>query len=506
MNNHRRSRRASRPVPKALTGIPGLDEITDGGLPRGRPTLVCGGAGCGKTLLALQFLARGAERFGEPGVFVTFEETTTEIIDNAASIGVDLRQLSARRRVVLDHVQMDRSQFAETGAYNLDGLFLRLGDAIDSIGAKRMVLDTIEMLFAGLDNQVIVRSEVRRLFTWLKARGVTAIITAERSTDRLTRHGIEEFVSDCVILLDHRVIAQHATRRLRIVKYRGSRHATDEFPFVLNDSGIIVVPITEMRMTDQVTTRRVSSGVAGLDAMLDGKGFYWGSGVLISGSAGTGKSTLAAHFAAAVCKSGERCLYLAYEEFPGAIIRNMASAGIDLGKWVTRKRLLIHASQPTACGLETHLTNMHRLVEDFRPAAVILDPISNFANVASVGEVKSMLARFMGYVKSRGITFLGTSLTVGGHDPEATDVGVSSLMDTWLKLQNIDVNGERIRGLQVVKARGMKHSNQVREFLLSDQGVTFLDVKRDGGGRVLTGARRASNRGGRPAPEGRRSK
>ena len=310
-------------------------------------------------------------------------------------------------------------------------------------------------------------------------------------------------MSDCVILLDHRVVAQHATRRLRVVKYRGSRHATDEFPFVLDDTGITVLPITEMRMTDRVTTRRVSSGVAGLDAMLGDKGYYRGSGVLISGTSGTGKSTLAAHFAASVCRGGERCLYLAFEEFPGAIIRNMASAGIDLGKWVAQKRLHIHSSQPTAYGLETHLTIMHRLVQDVRPGAVIIDPLSNFSDVASVSEVKAMLSRFMGSVKSRGITLLGTSLTSGGEDPEATEVGVSSVMDTWLMLQNINVNGERIRGLQVVKARGMKHSNQVREFTLSDDGVAFLDVERDVAGRILTGARRASRQRGRPVPERR---
>jgi circadian clock protein KaiC len=382
-------------------------------------------------------------------------------------------------------------------------LFLRLGEAIDSIRAKRVALDTIEMLFTGLENDAIVRAELRRLFTWLKARGVSAIVTAERGAEGLTRHGLEEFVSDCVILLDHRVVGQHATRRLRVVKYRGSRHATDEFPFVLDDRGITVVPITEIGMTDRVTARRISSGVAGLDAMLGGKGYYRGSGVLVSGTAGTGKSTLAAHFAVSVCAGGERCLYLAFEEFPGAIIPNMSAAGIDLAKWVRSKRLRIHAARPTAYGLETHLTTMTRLVEEFRPAGVILDPISNLTTIGSTGEVKSMLSRFMDYVKSRGITFLGTSLTVGGHNPEATDIGVSSLMDTWLILQNNDVNGERVRVLQIVKARGMKHSNQVREFLLSDHGVVFLDVERDEGGRVLTGARRASYQAQQTGARGR---
>ena len=492
MPTNRSSNGRSRSVPKVPTGIAGLDEITAGGLPRGRPTLVCGGAGCGKTLLALQFLAQGAAQHGEPGVFVSFEETSAEITENASSIGIDLGRLAARRRLVLDHVHLDRSEIAETGAYSLDGLFLRLGEAIDSIRAKRVALDTIEMLFAGLENDAIVRAELRRLFTWLKGRGVTAIVTAERGVEGLTRHGLEEFVSDCVILLDHRVMGQHATRRLRIVKYRGSRHATDEFPFVLDDRGITVVPITEIGMSDRVSTQRVSSGVAGLDAMLGGRGYYRGSGVLMSGTAGTGKSTLAAQFAAAVCASGQRCLYFAFEEFPGAIVRNMNAAGIDLAKGIRRKRLQIHAARPTACGLEAHLTTMTRLVNEFRPAAVVIDPISNLTTIGTIGEVKSMLSRFMDYLKSRGITFLGTALTVGGHNPEATDVGVSSLMDTWLVLQNNDVNGERVRVLQVVKARGMKHSNQVREFLLSDHGVVFLDIERDTEGRVLTGARRSA--------------
>jgi circadian clock protein KaiC len=493
----------SRPVPKTPTGIAGLDEITGGGLPRGRPTLVCGGAGCGKTLLALQFLAQGADRFGEPGIFVSFEETPDEIAANAASIGIDLRRLSARRRLLIDHLHIDRNEIAEAGAYSLDGLFIRLGAAIDAIGAKRVALDTIEMLFAGLENDAIVRAELRRLFTWLKGRGVTAIVTAERGLEGLTRHGLEEFVSDCVILLDHRVTAQSATRRVRVVKYRGSRHATDEFPFVLDDRGITVIPITQLGMTDRVTTRRVSSGVRALDAMLGGKGYYRGSGVLVSGTSGTGKSIVAAHFADAVCAGGSRCLYLAFEEFPGAIIRNMAAAGIDLVQWVRCKRLLIHAARPTAYGLEMHLATMIRLVDDFDPAAVVIDPISNLTITASIGEVKSALLRFMDYLKSRGITFLSTSLTAGGSTAEATDIGISSLMDAWLVLQNRYANGERIRAIQIVKARGTKHSNQVREFVLSDRGMTFVDVARDAEGEVLIGARRSSFQERRAASKGR---
>jgi len=501
------SRPARRPLAKAPTGIPGLDEITNGGLPRGRPTLVCGGAGCGKTLLAMEFLVRGALEYDEPGVFMSFEETTDDLVENAQSLGFDLQRLSARRRLVLDHVQLEREKHMESGEYDLEGLFIRLGHAIETIHAKRVVLDTIEVLFSGLSDKFIVRAELARLFRWLKAKRVTAIVTGEREGERLTRHGLEEFVSDCVILLDQRVMEQSATRRLRILKYRGSAHGGNEMPFLIDDHGLSVLPITSLGLTHQASTAHLSSGVTGLDAMFGKKGYFRGNSVLVSGTAGTGKSSVASHFVEAACRRGERCLYFAFEESAGQITRNMRSIGIDLEPWTRRDLLRVHAQRPTALGLEAHLVAMHRLIDDWKPRVVVVDPVTNMAAVGSEIEVRAMLARLIDFMKLRQITALFTSLTEGGTTAERTDLGVSSLMDVWMLLGNPEANGERNRTLQIVKARGMAHSNQVREFVMTDHGVTLVDISRRADGSVAIGSARDAQESGRsddPKPSRRR--
>jgi circadian clock protein KaiC len=481
-----------QPLAKAATGIAGLDEITNGGLPRGRPTLLCGGAGCGKTLLAMEFLVRGALEYGEPGVFMSFEETVDDLVENARSLGFDLSRLSARRRLLVDYVRLERNELTEAGAYDLEGLFIRLGHAIDSIGAKRVVLDTIELLFPGLSDRFVVRAELARLFRWLKTKGVTAIVTGERDAEHLTRHGLEEYVSDCVIVLDQRVLEQSATRRLRILKYRGSAHGGNEMPFLIDDHGVSVLPITSLGLSHQASTAHLSTGVAGLDAMFGKKGYFRGNSVLVSGTAGTGKSSLAAHFAEAACRRGERCLYFAFEESPSQITRNMASIGIDLAPWMRRDLLRIRAQRPTALGLEAHLVAMLRLIDEWRPRVVIVDPVTNMIAVGSETEVKAMLARLIDFMKQRQITALFTSLTEGGGAAERTDLGVSSLMDVWMLVGNLEANGERNRTIQIVKARGMAHSNQVREYVMTDHGVTLVDVSRRADGSVAIGSARGA--------------
>ena len=487
------SRPATRPLAKAPTGIPGLDEITNGGLPRGRPTLVCGGAGCGKTLLAMEFLVRGALDYDEPGVFMSFEETTDDLVENAQSLGFDVRRLSARRRLLLDYVQLERDKLTESGEYDLEGLFIRLGQAIETIHAKRVVLDTIEVLFSLLSDRLLVRAELARLFRWLKTKRVTAVVTGERDGEHLTRHGLEEYVSDCVILLDQRVMEQSATRRLRILKYRGSAHGGNEMPFLIDDRGVSVLPITSLGLAHQASSAHLSTGVAGLDAMFGRKGFFRGNSVLVSGTAGTGKSSLAAHLAEAACRRGERCLYLAFEESTSQITRNMRSIGIDLEPWVRRDLLRVHAQRPTALGLEAHLVTMHRLIDDWKPRLVVVDPVTNMIAVGTETEVKAMLARLIDFMKLRQITGLFTSLTEGGGAAERTDLGVSSLMDVWMLLGNLEANGERNRTIQIVKARGMAHSNQVREFVITDNGFTLVDVSRRADGTVAIGSARGAH-------------
>jgi circadian clock protein KaiC len=481
----------NRHLPKARTGISGLDEITQGGFPRGRPTLICGSAGAGKTLLAMEFLVRGATEYNEPGVFMAFEETAPELTQNVRSLGFDLDELAKEKKLVIDFVRLERSEIDETGDYDLEGLFIRLGAALDAIGAKRVVLDTIENLFAGLQNEGILRAELRRLFRWLKDRGVSAVITAERGEGALTRHGLEEYVSDCVILLDHRVTDQVSTRRLRIVKYRGTAHGTNEYPFLIDEDGFSVLPVTSLGLQHQVSEERISTGVPRLDTMLSGKGFYRGTTILVSGTAGTGKTSLAASFVDAACRRGERCLYFSFEESPGQLIRNLRSIGLNLEQWTTKKLLQFHSSRASFYGLEMHLAVIHKIVQGFQPEVVVLDPVGSLIHAGNRRDAQSMMIRLIDFLKQRQITAFLTNLTSGGQALEGTDVEISSIVDTWLLLRDIELDGERNRALYVLKSRGMAHSNQLREFLLTPQGVDLLDVYVGPEG-VLTGSSRLS--------------
>ena len=474
-------------LPKALTGIAGFDDLTFGGLPAGRPTLLCGAAGCGKTLFAVTFLVNGATRFEEAGVFMAFEERAGDLAANVASLGYDLEGLVADKRLVIDHVHIERSEIEESGEFDLEGLFVRLGYAIDTIGAKRVVLDTIEALFAGLSNTAILRAELRRLFGWLKERGVTAVITAERAAGQLTRHGLEEYVSDCVVLLDNRVEDQITTRRFRVIKYRGSAHGTNEYPFLIDNQGINVLPITSAGLQHKTSDEAVSTGIPDLDAMLGAGGYYRGSSVLISGLAGTGKTTFAAHFADACCRRGERCLYFGFEESPDQIRRNMVSVGIDLAPHVEAGLLRLESARPSLYGLETHLARMNRDVANFEPSAVIADPISAFRG--SQSEIHAILLRTVDLLKDRGITGIFTSLSGAGTDMDANERSVSSLMDSWISLTSIEANGEHNRLLYVLKSRGMSHSNQLREYTLGPRGVELI-APYIGPAGVLTGSAR----------------
>ena len=478
-------------LPKCPTGIQGLDEITGGGLPRGRPTLVCGGAGCGKTLLAAEFLVRGAAQFGEPGVLMAFEETENELKANVASLGFDLEGLVRRRKIVVDHVHIERSEFQESGEYDLEGIFVRLGHAIDSIGAKRVVLDTLEVLFASLPNEATLRSELRRLFRWLKDKGVTAVITAERGREQLTRHGLEEYVSDCVIVLDHRVNDQIATRHLRVLKYRGALHGTNEVPFLIGDDGISVLPITSLALNHKVSNERIATGIHRLDAMLGGKGFFRGSSILLTGTPGTGKTIISCNFALAAARRGERVLYFSFEESPDQIMRNMHSIGLRLEPLVQKGLLRFHSARPSLYGLEMHLATMFKEIATFKPHVVIVDPITSLMEVGTDSETKGMVTRLVDYLKAGQITTLLTSLTQGGHALAQSEAAMSSLIDSWILLQDFEGNGERNRVLYVLKARGMKHSNQVREFLISDHGIDVVDAYIGASG-VLTGSARAA--------------
>ena len=478
-------------LPKCPTGIQGLDEITGGGLPRGRPTLVCGGAGCGKTLLAAEFLVRGAAIFGEPGVFMAFEETEAELKANVASLGFDLAGLVRRKKILLDYVHLERSEVQESGEYDLEGLFVRLSHAIDSIGAKRVVLDTLEALFASLPNEAILRAELRRLFRWLKDKGVTAVITAERGREQLTRHGLEEYVSDCVVLLDHRVYDQIATRNLRVVKYRGALHGTNEFPFLIGDEGISVLPITSLGLNHKVSSDRIATGIPRLDAMLGGRGFFRGSSILLTGTPGTGKTIIASNFAQAAGRRGERTLFFSFEESPNQIIRNMHSIGLRLEPLVKRGLLRFHSARPSLYGLEMHLATMFKEIATFQPHVVVMDPITSLMDAGTATEGKGMVTRLIDYLKAGQVTSLFTSLTQGGHELQQSEAAMSSLMDAWLSLQDYEGNGERNRVLYVLKARGMAHSNQIREFLISDHGIDLVDAYIGASG-VLTGSARAA--------------
>jgi len=492
MRNHgRRSQAPADLLPKCPTGIQGLDEITGGGLPRGRPTLVCGGAGCGKTLLATEFLVRGAAQFQEPGVLMAFEETEEELKANVASLGFDLSGLVRRKKIVVDYVHLEPGEIEESGDYDLEGLFVRLNHAIDSVGAKRVVLDTLEALFAGLRNEAVVRAELRRLFRWLKVKGVTAVITAERGREQLTRHGLEEYVSDCVILLDHRVNDQIATRHLRVVKYRGASHGTNEFPFLIGEKGLSVLPITSLALNHRVSNERIGTGIPRLDAMLGGQGFFRGSSILLTGTPGTGKTIISCNFARAAALRGERVLFFSFEESPNQIMRNMHSIGLRLEPLVKKGLLRFHSARPSLYGLEMHLATMFKEIAEFRPAVVIMDPITSLMDAGTASEGKAMVTRLIDNLKAGQVTTLFTSLTQGGRAPEQSEAAMSSLMDSWILLQDFEGNGERNRVLYVLKARGMAHSNQIREFLISDRGIDLVDAYIGPSG-VLTGSARAA--------------
>lgn len=473
-------------VLKAPTGITGLDEVTDGGLPRSRTTLVCGGPGCGKTLMGVQFLVRGALDFGEPGVLVTFEESALELAQNVASLGWDLADLEAQELLAIEHVRIADGEILETGAWDLEGLFIRLGAAIDSVGAKRVALDTVEALFGALENETLLRAELRRLFRWLNDRGVTAIVTGERGGGTLTRHGLEEYVSDCVIVLDHRVHDQISTRRLRIVKYRGSHHGPDEYPFLIGAQGFSVLPASSMRLTHAAGGDRVSSGIGELDRMLDGGGYYRGSSVLISGTPGSGKTTLGARFLEAGCERGERGLLFAFEESPAQLVRDMRSVGIDLQRWLESEMLRIVAERPAARGLEAHLARSYQAIEEFAPDNVVIDPLSGLGGEDY--EIEAMLSRLIDHLKARGVTSVMTTLVAGGFE-DRSGLGISSVIDSWLELTNVEIAGERNRGINVLKSRGMPHSNQVREFLITSEGIDIRDVYFSEGAVLMGSAR-----------------
>lgn len=474
---------------KCPTGIQGLDELTLGGLPGGRPTLVCGSAGTGKTLLAMEFLVHGATEYDEPGVFVSFEESEADLTKNLASLGWDISKLSKQKKLVIEYIHIERNEIEETGEYDLEGLFIRLRDAIDSIGAKRIVLDTVEALFGGFTNDMIMRAEIRRLFRWLKEKDLTAIITGEPGDATITRHGLEEYVSDCVIVLNNIINKQVATRRIRIVKYRGSSHGADEYPFLIDENGISILPLTSLGLDYPVTTKRISTGIERLDMMLEGKGYYRNTSILISGMAGTGKSSIAASFAESACRRGERALYFSFEEAPKQIIRNMRSIGIILEPWVKKGLLKFKTARSTTFGLEMHLAVIHKEVNDFEPNVVVIDTISNLGSSAGEQEIKGLMSRMIDFMKMRKITALFTDLTHGGASPEATESNISSLMDTWVLIRDIESQGERNRGIFVIKSRGMAHSNQIREFVLTDNGIDLIDVY-VGPSEVLTGTAR----------------
>jgi circadian clock protein KaiC len=481
--------RALTPIEKARTGIRGLDEITAGGLPRGRTTIFCGGPGSGKTMLGIEFLVRGALQFDEPGVLIAFEESPDEITRNVASLGFDLQDLVARKKLFLDHVCIEPGEISETGEFDLEGLFIRIQSAAEAVHAKRVMLDTLEALFSSFANTCILRAELRRLFGWLKQRGLTTVVTAERGERTLTREGLEEYVSDCVIVLDHRVKDQISVRRMRVVKYRGTRHGMDEYPFLIDETGMSILPLSSLKLHHQVTSERVSSGIPGLDEMLEGKGYYRGSTILVSGTAGAGKTTLASAFADATCRNGERCLFIGLEESPHQVARNLRSIGFDLEKWAKQELLIHEAWRPTQFGLEMHLLRIHGLVEKWKPRAVIIDPISNLLSGNSELEAKSMLMRLVDFLKSGGVTALFVDLTGRTKNLESTEIGISSLADTWILLRDVELNGERNRCIYVLKSRGMAHSNQVREFIITPTGIDLVPAYIGMEG-VLTGSAR----------------
>jgi circadian clock protein KaiC len=456
---------------KERTGIDGFDEITEGGLPKGRPTLITGGPGSGKTLFAMEFLLRGAIEYNEPGVFIAFEETEQDLRKNFSSLGFNLESLLKKKKLAIDYIYIERAEIEQTGEYDLEGLFVRLAYAIDRIGAKRIVLDTVEALFSGLGDTGVLRAELRRLFRWLKDRGMTAVITAEQGEGMLTRYGLEEYVADCVIQLQHRVAEKITTRLMRIVKYRGSRHGTNEYPFMVGEKGLIVLPVTSVGLTHPALKDRISTGIPELDAMLSNKGYFRGSSILISGSPGTGKTTFSSYFVNASCARGEKTLYLAFEESRDQIVRNMQSIGVDLTGCMNKGLLRVEASRPTVFGLEMHLVRIHNMVTEFKPQVIVVDPITNLLTIGTASEIQSMLARLVDYLKSQQITALFTALEKYSVEAAEQEIGVSSVMDTWIKLLDVRRGGERGNGVLIIKSRGMAHVKQVRPFTVDDTGV-----------------------------------
>ncbi|MCW2760563.1 MAG: hypothetical protein JWR85_764 [Marmoricola sp.] len=473
---------------KAATGIKGFDEITNGGLPRGRSTLVTGAAGAGKTLFGIEFLVRGARDYGEPGVLIAFEEASSDLATNVASLGFDLDQLERDGMLAIDAFRLDPAEIIETGSFDLEGLFIRLQMAVEAVGAKRVVLDTIELLFSALPNEGTIRGELGRLFRWLKERDLTVVITGERGkVGNLTKFGIEEYVSDCVVTLDHRVEDEISTRRLRVVKYRGSLHGTNEYPFLITEQGMVVVPITSVGLEYEASEERFASGIPRLDEMLVG-GAYRGSSVMISGTAGTGKTSIGAIMADASCARGEKALFFSFEESPDQLVRNMRSIGVDLKRWIDSGMLQVRSVRPTAFGFEEHLAMLHRLLDEHEPELVVLDAVASLTHAGARSDTTSAISRDLDLLKGRGITTVMTTLT-HGESQESSEVDVSSLVDTWLLLRNHESNGERNRLLFVIKSRGTAHSNQVREFILTDDGAELLDVYVGPNG-VLTGSER----------------
>ncbi len=465
-------------LPKCPTGIKGFDQITAGGLPKNRITLICGSAGSGKTLLGIDFLIKGAANYHEPGIFMSFEETEEELYKDVASLSLDLQGLVSQKKILLEHVLLGRRDIQELD-FNLEGLFIRLEHAIDAIGAKRVVLDSIESLFAGLTDAGMLRLEIKRLFRWLKNKHVTAIVTGEPGEGSYTRHGLEEYISDCIILLDNRVNQEMAIRRIRVIKYRGSNHGTNEYPFVIDKDGLSVIPITSAGLDQPGTAKRVSTGIPSLDKMFQGGGFTRGSTILISGTAGTGKTSLAAAFAVERCKRGERCLFLSYEESSGQLIQNMSSIDIHLGPLVEKGLLRIVSTRPSFFGLEMHLLDLYKTIEEFKPQAVVIDPLTSLIAEGSQREIQSMVTRMIDLLKSKCITGLFTSLVSStAQNYTSGEVGVSSLIDTWLVVRELEEEAgkRRIRGLYIVKSRGMGHSSDVHKLVLSDDGISIVPM------------------------------
>jgi circadian clock protein KaiC len=463
-------------IPKCPTGIKGFDQITEGGLPKNRTTLISGSAGSGKTLWGIDFLINGALHYNEPGIFMSFEETEDELYKDVASLNLDLRGLVTQRKILLEYVLLERRDIQETD-FNLEGLLIRLEQAIDSIGAKRVVLDSIESLFAGLTDAGILRLEIKRLFRWLKGKHVTAIITGEPGKGAFTRHGLEEYISDCIILLDNRVYEQISIRRIRVIKYRGSNHGTNEYPFVIDKDGLSVIPITSAGLNQPGTKKRVSTGIPSLDKLFKGGGYTRGSTVLVSGTAGTGKTSLAAAFALERCKRGERCLFLSYEESSGQLIQNLSSIGFHLDPLIKKGLLKIVSTRPSFFGLEMHLLDLYKVIAEFQPTSVVIDPLTSLIGEGNQREIQSMVTRMIDLLKSKGITGFFTSLVSSTAEKYTSgEVGVSSLIDTWIVVRELeeDAGKRRIRGLYIVKSRGMGHSSDVQKLILSDGGIALI--------------------------------